>query len=253
MPFPKYQYIEEALLSLIYLNGGSNHQMKSFETYKPLADFFELSKQERSVGRLFKDGRYEPKWNNMVQWSRRQLKKAGYLDTSASRAVWKLSERGVLAAYGISKKYGALKPPEETPAESESQSSVKSPLEDAKSLPDIEEINISVKEGGRKLITHLRRERNPQIVNAKKAQVLKATGTLKCEACDFDFVGKYGQLGYGFCEAHHKKPLSDSNREVETKLGDLAVLCSNCHRMIHRTKPMLSVNEFRKQILKRTS
>lgn len=251
MSFPRYQDVEEALLCFIYFKGGPNYQMLSIEVYKPLADYFALSEQERKVGRLFKDGRYEPKWNNMVQWARRQLKKAGYIDISAPRAVWKLSEKGVLTAYAICKKYSALKPTQDAHLKPEAQTPVEPLAEDAKTLPDLEELNISVKEGGRRLITHLRRERNPQIIEAKKSQVLRAAGALKCEVCTFDFVEKYGQLGHGFCEAHHIIPLSDSNREVETRLEDLAILCSNCHRMIHRTKPMLSIDEFRERLQKK--
>lgn len=250
MALPSYLHVEEALLCLIFLKGGSNFQMMSFETYEPLADYFNLSEQERTRGRLFKDGRYEPQWNNMVQWSRRQLKKKGYLDESAPRATWKLTIRGIVAAKGISNKYLALQQTQDPDSKHEQEVPRESIIEDTKTLPDVEEINISVKEGGRRLITHFRRERNPHIVAEKKAQVLKVSGKLKCEVCTFDFSEKYGDLGYGFCEAHHKKPLSDANREIETKLEDLAILCSNCHRMIHRTKPMMSINEFKKLLLK---
>lgn len=250
MPYPAYQHVEEALLSLLYFNGGFDYQMMSFETYEPLADYFNLSEQERTKGRLFKDGRYEPKWNNIVQWARRQLKKKKYLDASAPRATWKLTGKGVSAAKNISSKYRSLQSAQGFVFNDQEKAPKKATIEDAKTLPDVEEINLSVKEGGRKLITHFRRERNPRIVSEKKAQVLKASGKLKCEACDFDFLEKYGELGYGFCEAHHKKPLSDSNRELETKLEDLAILCSNCHRMIHRTKPMMSVDEFKKLLTK---
>ena len=31
--------------------------------------------------------------------------------------------------------------------------------------------------------------------------------------------------------------------KTQTKLADLALLCSNCHRMIHRTKQWLTVEE----------
>jgi len=250
MAYPVYMHVEEALLSLLYFNGGSDYQMMSFETYEPLADYFNLSEQERTKGRLFKDGRYEPKWNNMVQWARRQLKKKKYLDATAPRATWKLTNKGISAAKSISGKYRALQSAQSLGFEHDPKAPKKSIVEDAKTLPDIEELNLFVKEGGRKLITHFRRERNPRIVAEKKAQVLKVSGKLKCEVCGFDFPEKYGDLGYGFCEAHHVKPLSDSNREIETKLEDLAILCSNCHRMIHRTKPMMSVDEFKKLLLK---
>jgi hypothetical protein len=115
-------------------------------------------------------------------------------------------------------------------------------------LPDVEQMLISGLEGSKKFVAHLRRERKPGIVEAKKKQVLKDTGRLKCEVCGFDFREKYGKLGEAFSEAHHKTPLSAVKTEVETTLDDLAILCSNCHRMIHRTNPMESIAQFRKRL-----
>ena len=79
----------------------------------------------------------------------------------------------------------------------------------------------------------------------KKESVLKKTGALKCEACSFDFKAMYGQLGEGFAECHHIKPISQLTANEKTKLTDLAILCANCHRMIHRSKPWKSVQELR--------
>jgi hypothetical protein len=31
-------------------------------------------------------------------------------------------------------------------------------------------------------------------------------------------------------------------------LADLAVLCANCHRMIHKTRPLMPVEEFRRLV-----
>ena len=100
--------------------------------------------------------------------------------------------------------------------------------------PDLD-ITSAATEGGRKLVTHLVRERSQAIVAAKKQQVLTATGQLVCEVCRFNFKAFYGILGEGFCEVHHRIPLSDVDSSRETRLEDLAILCSNCHRMIHRT------------------
>lgn len=118
----------------------------------------------------------------------------------------------------------------------------------ANSFPDVDYESMTVKEGRRQWVQHFSRERRPEIVGAKKAQVLKTTGGLKCEVCEFDFKERYGAIGVGFCEVHHKVPLSSLDEETETKLEDLAILCSNCHRMIHRTKPMSGVNEFKTMI-----
>jgi len=81
--------------------------------------------------------------------------------------------------------------------------------------------------------------------------VLK-TGRLECEVCSADFVKIYGERGQGFIEAHHKKPVSKLCENEKTKTSDLALVCSNCHRMIHRSNPMLSVAELKKLVLEYT-
>ena len=88
---------------------------------------------------------------------------------------------------------------------------------------------------------HRRRER--RLGPEKKRKVLRETGRLRCEVCGFDFVETYGELGEGFAECHHKRPLHEGLRE--TRLSDLAIVCSNCHRMLHRGERVLSVDELR--------
>ncbi|HEY0606101.1 MAG TPA: HNH endonuclease [Herpetosiphonaceae bacterium] len=98
-----------------------------------------------------------------------------------------------------------------------------------------------------KLLTqiHKRKERNRKAVEQKKQKVLGETGRLVCEACGFDFEERYGSLGYGFAECHHTIPVSQLTEEHRTRLADLAIVCANCHRMIHRSRPMLSIAELR--------
>ena len=112
------------------------------------------------------------------------------------------------------------------------------------STDDLDEV-VEAPEG--KLLTrvHRTRERNKSIVKRKKETVQKKTGALKCEACDFDFKEVYGELGDGFAECHHKKPVSQLKPGETTKLEDLAILCANYHRMVHRSKPWLSVENLR--------
>lgn len=98
-------------------------------------------------------------------------------------------------------------------------------------------------EGTARLVSHLRRERNQAIIEAKKDNTLNAKGSLCCEVCRFDFLSTYGVLGERFCEVHHLIPLSSSSDSVTTTLDDLAILCSNCHRIIHRSDPMLTVSQ----------
>ena len=105
---------------------------------------------------------------------------------------------------------------------------------------DVDPPYVLAEEGRPKLVPHLRRERDWKLVKQKRQQVLSATGRLACEACGFEFEKKYGALGSEFCEVHHNRPLSGGG-EVITSLDDLAITCSYCHRMIHKSNPMLSI------------
>lgn len=49
-------------------------------------------------------------------------------------------------------------------------------------------------------------------------------------------------------EVHHLIPLSELTEERPTKLADLCLLCANCHRMIHRSDPMLTLAQLRLQL-----
>jgi predicted HNH restriction endonuclease len=102
-------------------------------------------------------------------------------------------------------------------------------------------------EGEPVLRRHLQYERNRVLVKRKKQAVLKLTGRLACEACGFDYAERYLDLGRDFCEVHHGKPLAKREERI-TNLDDLYILCSNCHRMIHRTDPMESVEIFRRRL-----
>lgn len=88
---------------------------------------------------------------------------------------------------------------------------------------------------------HRFRERNTSAVKRKKERTLASTGKLACEVCGFDFNKEYGELGFGYAECHHTMPLFLLNRESSTKLSDLAIVCANCHRMLHRSREWLTI------------
>jgi len=99
-------------------------------------------------------------------------------------------------------------------------------------------------EGEPRMFFHVRRERDPELAEAKRQAVLALRKRLECEACGFAVQTTYPDLGGEVCEVHHRRPLADVVERTITRLDDLAVLCANCHRAIHRTKPLLSVEEF---------
>jgi 5-methylcytosine-specific restriction enzyme A len=107
-------------------------------------------------------------------------------------------------------------------------------------------------EGAEKTILHKVYERNPKVIKEKKRDVLKDKGMLRCEICDFDFADVYGEYGYGFAECHHTIPVHQLTPDHKTTKLELAIVCSNCHRILHRSRPlMLTVEELRKFLFER--
>ena len=97
---------------------------------------------------------------------------------------------------------------------------------------------------GRLLVRrHVARERNQRLRRRKIQALIQIGQPLACEACRFDFGEMYGQRGSGYIECHHVLPLhmTDIRRN---RLSDLALLCANCHRMIHRP-PWMTPAELR--------
>lgn len=106
-----------------------------------------------------------------------------------------------------------------------------------------EDDEFEASEGRILTVQHQRRERSSAIVRRKKDQELNRTGRLACAVCEFDFSLVYGERGAGFIECHHTKPVETLEDGEKTRLSDLALLCSNCHRMIHARRPWLTISE----------
>ncbi len=112
---------------------------------------------------------------------------------------------------------------------------------------DEQTTNDEISEGSIIYRFHKALERSKKIVKKKKEQVWKQRGKLVCEVCDFDFQLVYGELGRGFIECHHRTPLSRLKTSIKTTLNDLALVCANCHRMLHR-RSNETVENLRKSI-----
>lgn len=105
--------------------------------------------------------------------------------------------------------------------------------------------DVEASEGAVLTRMHHYRERDAGLAKKRKAQALALQGRLDCEACGFDFEKVYGARGKGFIEVHHTKPLETLQPGHRTKLSDLAILCANCHRMVHARRPWLSMAELK--------
>jgi len=106
-------------------------------------------------------------------------------------------------------------------------------------------------EGAQLTKLHRYYERVSKNRNRKIESVLAALGNLACEACGFDFAKAYGTRGKGYIECHHVLSVSELSVEKRPTLRDLRLVCSNCHRMIHRRRPWATVEEVAAMVAKR--
>jgi 5-methylcytosine-specific restriction protein A len=103
----------------------------------------------------------------------------------------------------------------------------------AVSAPDAE---LSFFEGKQRPRFILHRRRESELRRKKIEQALAANGKLVCEVpnCGFDFKERYGSVGEGYAQVHHLIPLNKAPPEGrKIFLNDLAIVCANCHVMIH--------------------
>lgn len=114
--------------------------------------------------------------------------------------------------------------------------------------PELEETMTEAPEGAVMTRLHQIRERNRALVKKCKERALKRYSQLRCEACGFSFAERYGEIGQSYIECHHTKPVSMLQPNETTKLADLALLCANCHRMVHARRPWLSMDELRRTL-----
>lgn len=99
-------------------------------------------------------------------------------------------------------------------------------------------------EGREVLRRHLARERSPYLAELKKRESSRSTGFLTCEACSLNSATLPKDIGEAAFEVHHRLPLAGTGQNTKTRINDLAILCANCHRMIHRTQPFQTVEQF---------
>jgi 5-methylcytosine-specific restriction protein A len=115
----------------------------------------------------------------------------------------------------------------------------------------VEEDPYEAEEGGVQMRAHRYYERDRRLIKRKKVEAAKR-GPLSCEACGFNFQLRYGPIGDGFIEVHHTKPVHLMQPGEKTRLADLALLCSNCHRVAHRQRPPLEVKEIQNLVTRPT-
>jgi len=102
--------------------------------------------------------------------------------------------------------------------------------------------NLIIEEGFTKFSQIKVKTRSRKLVDIAKQHYSK-DGKIYCSACNFNFEDFYGETGQGYIEIHHVKPIftygDNIEKSISEALSDVAPVCANCHRMIHRSNDLL--------------
>lgn len=110
--------------------------------------------------------------------------------------------------------------------------------------PDELNARDSYEEGARKQVIVNAYERDPRA----RRDCLRFFG-YRCVVCDLLFSERYGALGEDFIHVHHVRPISRRGKVHRVSpTFDLVPVCPNCHAMLHRTNPPMSIDRLRARL-----
>lgn len=114
--------------------------------------------------------------------------------------------------------------------------------EQRKEVVESDYSNLIIEEGFTKFSQVKTKTRSRKLVDIAKKYYSKE-GKIYCSVCNFNFEDFYGEVGKGYIEIHHLKPIfkydNNIDKSIEEALGDVVPVCSNCHRVIHRNNDKL--------------
>jgi 5-methylcytosine-specific restriction protein A len=71
-----------------------------------------------------------------------------------------------------------------------------------------------------------------------------------CKVCGFNFEETYGAMGNGFIHVHHITPISKIGPDyIINPIKDLMPVCPNCHAMLHRENPPITLESLKNILL----
>jgi hypothetical protein len=114
--------------------------------------------------------------------------------------------------------------------------------QDIQDYLELTEDDTAYAEGKQVTRTLRQRQRNRTLVADARHRYKQKHGRLCCQVCGFDFAAVYG---IEYIEAHHKTQMARLEDETLNTVDDLAMLCANCHRMVHQRTPPYSIEELK--------
>jgi hypothetical protein len=95
-------------------------------------------------------------------------------------------------------------------------------------LDSFDDASYAAEEGLLRETLSYRRSRSRRL---RDAALGRSDGT--CEACRTRFSGLLDGLGVRVLQVHHRKQMALTDRPKVNRVSDLAVLCANCHSLVH--------------------
>lgn len=222
----------------------SSFMQEDIATKSAVLDYIEeknwiiLSNEDLQI----RKNRNELIWRNDLAYVRKHLAMEGMF-ISSERNNWSITEKGIKALVTLFQEVLCCKEFFKISPTAISTAKEFLSVEVVLQLMDSDEFC----EGKVSYVKHIVRERNRELIATAKTNFKRNhNGKLYCEICGFDFANTYGEIGNDFIEAHHTKPVSKMQEGEKTKVEDIAMVCSNCHSMIHRRKPWLTLEQLKK-------
>lgn len=117
--------------------------------------------------------------------------------------------------------------------------------EDAGNYPSSQGASASDIEGMKAEVVQMKSKRSRRL---RRLAFLSANGM--CVVCDRDFSKLLGGRGVRVLQVHHKKQLSSRSAPSVTRVADLAVVCANCHMLLHLdSAKSLTVEKLRRMLV----
>jgi 5-methylcytosine-specific restriction endonuclease McrA len=112
--------------------------------------------------------------------------------------------------------------------------------------PEVEtgEVQLAAMEGRHYLAEAKFRQRNRALIEEKKR---RSDG--RCSVCEFDFKATYKGIERDLLVGHHVEPIGKRTKGSKTTLGQIDVLCPNCHAAVHSQDPPLTAAELRTMLI----
>lgn len=228
MQFPINPEIEQAIIDLLYAQGGPDYQMYLEDIYEPLADYFNLTHKQRVATSIEVTGRGENRsyWENRVRTAKARLIDKGVLYPKLGDGLCKLQDVAAVSANAKGAKRVNQTP---VPAITSTVVAVNTPLaQDLSEPPDTI----------RSLSTTYRILRDTAL-----ARRIKALHSYKCQICDETIRLSNGQY---YAEAHHIKPLGPPHSGPDIEENIICV-CPNHHVQLDYRSIQLDLSELKTQ------